>query len=183
MKSQAMKKPKITAYFRKKQPFSVRWGSLTYDGIPLLIGVTEDGAVCRLEFAAGKTQAGILARWKKAWPGTEFTADSKAVAPFVKKITSGGALNLMMVGTEFQCAVWENLLAIPSGKVITYAELARRARRPRAVRAAGTACGANPVPVLVPCHRVVGSNGGLGGFGGGLPTKKKLLKAEGFQEF
>ena len=71
------------------------------------------------------------------------------------------------------------MLKIPAGKVISYGELARRIRNPKAMRAVGTACGANPVPVLVPCHRIIAGNGGLGGFGGGLRMKKALLQAEG----
>lgn len=86
---------------------------------------------------------------------------------------------LDLVGTEFQRRVWQAIARIPAGKVISYAELARGAGRPRAIRAAAQACGANPVPLLVPCHRVVASDGGLGGFGGGLPLKRKLLAREG----
>ena len=118
MKNQIAKKSKITASFGHRQPATVWWGKFVYHSIPLVIGVAENNAICRLEFAAGKTLASILAAWQKAWPGTEFIADSKAVAPFVKKIMSGGPLNLMMIGTEFQCAIWKNLLALPPGKVV-----------------------------------------------------------------
>ena len=81
--------------------------------------------------------------------------------------------------TEFQQSVWRALLRIPSGRTSTYAELAANAGHPRAVRAAGSACGANPIPVLVPCHRVVASGGRLGGFSGGLDWKRRLLAREG----
>jgi len=81
--------------------------------------------------------------------------------------------------TEFQRNVWKALLRIPSGRTSTYAELAADAGHPRAVRAAGSACGANPIPVLVPCHRVVASGGRLGGFSGGLDWKRRLLAREG----
>lgn len=81
-------------------------------------------------------------------------------------------------GTEFQRAVWNEIARIPRGETITYAELARRIGRPNAVRAVGTACGKNPNPIIVPCHRVVGSSG-LGGYNGGLRKKKKLLQEEG----
>ena len=183
MKQAKALKHKITAVFGQKPPAVMHWGMMDFDAIPLAIGITDKGEICRVEFAAGKTKAGMLAEWKKAWPKTEFQHDPKAIAPQIKKITMGGALNLRVIGTEFQCEIWKNLLRIPMGEVITYAELARRSKRPKAVRAAGTACGANPICILVPCHRVLASNGGLGGFGGGLPTKKKLLKAEGFQQF
>jgi len=81
--------------------------------------------------------------------------------------------------TEFQQSVWRALLRIPPGRTSTYAEVAAAAGHPRAVRAAGSACGANPIPVLVPCHRVVASGGKLGGFSGGLDWKRRLLAREG----
>lgn len=81
-------------------------------------------------------------------------------------------------GTAFQKAVWSELLKIPYGKRRTYGELAAKLGRPRAARAVGAACGANPVPILVPCHRVVGAEGALGGFGAGTTVKQRLLDLE-----
>lgn len=80
-------------------------------------------------------------------------------------------------GTPFQCSVWNAIAKIPYGKTATYGDIALRIGRPRAARAIGSACGANPVPVLVPCHRILGSSG-LGGFQGGLKKKEILLKRE-----
>ena len=88
-------------------------------------------------------------------------------------------LPLDLRGTPFQRAVWAELRRIPAGSVISYAELARRVGRPRAHRAAAQACGANPVGVLVPCHRVIASDGSLGGFGFGRARKAELLRREG----
>ena len=82
-------------------------------------------------------------------------------------------------GTPFQKSVWRALRRIPKGKTISYAELARRIGKPKAVRAAGLANGQNPISIVVPCHRVIGSNGTLTGYGGGLPRKKWLLEHEG----
>lgn len=82
-------------------------------------------------------------------------------------------------GTAFQRAVWRQIARVSCGETITYAELARRAGRPGAARAAGAATGRNPVGVIVPCHRIVGSNGSLTGYAGGLPRKKALLALEG----
>ena len=82
-------------------------------------------------------------------------------------------------GTRFQRAVWSALRKIPCGATITYADLARRIGRPRAVRAAGAANGANPVSIVVPCHRVIGTNGTLTGYGGGIERKSWLLIHEG----
>ena len=87
-------------------------------------------------------------------------------------------LTLHPIGTPFQRAVWEELGRIPYGVTISYAELARRIGQPLAVRAVGAANGRNPIPIVLPCHRVIGSNGSLTGFGGGLPTKRFLLSME-----
>nr|HET6903627.1 methylated-DNA--[protein]-cysteine S-methyltransferase [Ktedonobacteraceae bacterium] len=81
-------------------------------------------------------------------------------------------------GTPFQVAVWQEMFRIPYGETSTYGELARAIGYPKAARAVGAASGANPVAIIVPCHRVVGSNGSLVGYGGGLPTKKWLLALE-----
>jgi methylated-DNA-[protein]-cysteine S-methyltransferase len=81
-------------------------------------------------------------------------------------------------GTEFQKRVWRALTEIPYGKTVSYGELARRIEKPSASRAVGLANGANPLPIIVPCHRVIGADGSLTGFGGGLPIKRKLLALE-----
>ncbi len=81
-------------------------------------------------------------------------------------------------GTEFQVSVLEALQAIPYGETVSYGEIARRIGRPKAVRAVGAANGRNPIPIVVPCHRVIGSSGDLTGFGGGLDTKEALLRLE-----
>ena len=82
-------------------------------------------------------------------------------------------------GTEFQMQVWRLLRTIPYGRTWSYGEIARRLGRPEASRAVGAANGQNPIPVIIPCHRVIGSDGSLTGFGGGLPIKRKLLALEG----
>jgi methylated-DNA-[protein]-cysteine S-methyltransferase len=82
-------------------------------------------------------------------------------------------------GTHFQQKVWRSLTKIPRGRTQSYAWVARKIGKPNATRAVGTACGANPVPVVIPCHRVIASDGSLGGFGGGLPMKRRLLRLEG----
>ena len=85
----------------------------------------------------------------------------------------------LFAGTDFQKRVWEELQKIPFGETKTYAEVASSIRRPKAVRAVGTAIGANPIPVVIPCHRVIGSNQSLTGFSGGLENKAFLLRHEG----
>jgi methylated-DNA-[protein]-cysteine S-methyltransferase len=90
-------------------------------------------------------------------------------------------LPLVLDGTEFQLLVWNNLRKIPYGETVSYGQLARRIGSPEAARAVGLANGSNPIPIIIPCHRVIGSNGDLTGFGGGLPVKKKLLALESRQ--
>jgi methylated-DNA-[protein]-cysteine S-methyltransferase len=87
-------------------------------------------------------------------------------------------LPMELDGTEFQREVWRELTRIPYGETISYGELARRVGRPRGPRAVGQANGRNPIPIIVPCHRVLASNG-VGGYGGGLPMKRALLAVEG----
>ena len=87
-------------------------------------------------------------------------------------------LELAPEGTPFQQRVWQELRTIPFGETISYGELARRIGRPSASRAVGAANGRNPISIIVPCHRVIGSNGSLTGFGGGLDTKRALLDHE-----
>jgi methylated-DNA-[protein]-cysteine S-methyltransferase len=81
-------------------------------------------------------------------------------------------------GTPFQQKVWQELCGIPYGETISYGELAKRIGNPNASRAVGLANGSNPIPIIIPCHRVIGSNGKLTGYGGGLPIKEKLLALE-----
>ena len=86
-----------------------------------------------------------------------------------------------LIGTDFQIKVWNAISKIPKGKVKTYKELARSIRKPKASRAVANACGKNPFPIKIPCHRVIRSDGRLGGYSGkgGIKTKKKLLRNEG----
>ena len=87
-------------------------------------------------------------------------------------------LPLSLTGTEFQLLVLEELKQIPYGETTSYGDIAQRIGRPKAVRAVGAANGRNPIPIIVPCHRVIGSSGDLTGFGGGLGTKEALLRLE-----
>jgi methylated-DNA-[protein]-cysteine S-methyltransferase len=88
-------------------------------------------------------------------------------------------LPLAPEGTDFQRKVWRKLQEIPYGQTISYGELAKRVGNPKASRAVGSANGKNRIPIVIPCHRVIAGDGGLGGFGGGLATKEKLLAIEG----
>ena len=140
--------------------------------------------ICAIQFRWD--EAALKRDLQRRSPGAELVRDAAGTADAVAALQAwidqphaAARVPLDLVGTEFQRRVWQAIAGIPAGKVISYAELARSAGRPRAIRAAAQACGANPVPLLVPCHRVVASDGGLGGFGGGLPLKRKLLAREG----
>jgi len=101
-------------------------------------------------------------------------------AYFAGKLTDF-EIPLAPAGTPFQQSVWRALLTIPYGQTTTYGAIAKQIDNPTAIRAVGAANGANPIPIIIPCHRVIGSNGKLTGFGGGLPTKELLLKLESRQ--
>jgi len=87
-------------------------------------------------------------------------------------------VKIVFAGTVFQNRIWQELLKIPYGKTISYADLAKAAGNPKACRAAGSANGKNPIAILIPCHRVIASNGGMGGYAYGLEAKKQLLELE-----
>jgi O-6-methylguanine DNA methyltransferase len=107
----------------------------------------------------------------------------QATAAALKQVLAGRSPKsfppLDLAGTKFQKSVWNALRKIPAGKTKSYSEIARAIGKTKAVRAVGGACGANPIPVLIPCHRVVAANKKLGGFSGGLNRKRELLAREG----
>jgi methylated-DNA-[protein]-cysteine S-methyltransferase len=147
---------------------------------------TDDG-LCRATLP-GTPFAAERAAVERRLPGARLLEDPEPMAPYMAALDSFFAgddpapdVRLDPGGTPFQRAVWNALRRIPRGRVITYGDLAALAGRPRAVRAVGSACGANPVPLLVPCHRVVAAGPAIGGFGGGLELKRALLEREGIQ--
>ena len=145
---------------------------------PLLLA-GEANALHRVSFESSK---------RSTPPGAEWKLDKKPFAEVIRQLRAyfRGELKefdlpLAMEGTEFQLRVWNALRTIPYGETISYAQLAERIGNPKAVRAVGLANGSNPIPIIVPCHRVIGSDGSLTGFGGGLSTKKMLLELENRQ--
>ena len=141
------------------------------------------GRVCLLYF--GADGAGVDRMFDRWYPGEARQREPLAGIGDVLSRYFGGevaaidAVPVELNGTPFQKSVWAALRRIPFGTTISYAELARRIGEPAAVRAVGTANGANPVAVIVPCHRVIGTNGTLTGYGGGLERKQWLLSHEG----
>lgn len=102
----------------------------------------------------------------------------KQLDEFFAKQRTEFSIPLLFVGTDFQKTVWNELLKIPYGKTISYGEMARRIGMPKSVRAVANANGANSISIFAPCHRVIGSNGSLTGYGGGLDVKRSLLELE-----
>ena len=122
---------------------------------------------------------------KEEKPDAEWKEDAAFFVEVIRQLNAyfAGELRefeipLLMLGTDFQKQVWKALLTIPYGETMSYGELAKKIGEPKAVRAVGAANGQNPIPIIVPCHRVIGSDGSLTGFGGGLENKKKLLELE-----
>ena len=117
-------------------------------------------------------------------PGTSdvIRAAKKQLDEYFVKRRIAFDLPLAFTGTDFQKAVWSEIAKIEYGDLMTYGDLARTAGRPGAVRATGLAVGANPLSVIVPCHRIVGKDGAITGYGGGIEAKKWLLRHEGHEE-
>jgi O-6-methylguanine DNA methyltransferase len=147
------------------------------------IASTDRGlAYLELPHANGRGLAGWLRRCLPEARCEEGSGPNRAAAEQILEYLAGGRtafdLPLDLRGTGFQLRVWTALLEIPYGETRSYQEIARTIQRPRAVRAVGAANGANPVSLVVPCHRVVATGGKLGGYGGGLELKARLLAME-----
>lgn len=157
---------------------TIRWGVAPTDLGPLLVAATERG-ICRVAFEEDDR---VL---REHFPNATIEQGGAALealladaVAFVAEPGRAMTLPLDVRGTAFQQAVWRELSRIPPGETLSYAALAARAGNPNAVRAAGSACGANPVALLIPCHRARRTDGSLGGYAYGLPIKRKLLERE-----
>jgi O-6-methylguanine DNA methyltransferase len=164
---------------------SVAIGSLDTPIGVVWMACSERG-VCKVVFPAGGAKA-TLDRWLAAHlPASELSTTSALLGQtsgelgeYFAGIRHDFTLPLDLRGSSFHQRVWLALTQIPYGRTVSYGDLARTLGAPKAARAVGAACGANPVPILAPCHRVLGSDGSLHGFGGGLPVKAWLLQHEG----
>jgi methylated-DNA-[protein]-cysteine S-methyltransferase len=166
----------------------IYWDKVSSPLGPCFVMATENG-VCWTGTPGTGLEEGLLRT--KRWLTFDRIAQEEQVEPLRQavqelqqyfageKIAFSCPLDLQ--GTAFQISVWEALRDIPYGETRSYAEIAQATGRPAAVRAVGAANGANPIAVIVPCHRVIGSNGALIGYGGGLSTKSWLLSLEGIK--
>lgn len=156
----------------------IRWAVVPTSLGPMLVAATDRG-VCRLAF--GENGADLAARFPRAdlrEGGEDFAALLADVVAAVERPGDSRHIPIDVQGTAFQEAVWRELRRIPPGETRSYAQIAAAAGNPGAVRAAGSANGANNVAVLIPCHRVIRSDGSLGGYAYGLAIKRELLKRE-----
>jgi AraC family transcriptional regulator of adaptative response/methylated-DNA-[protein]-cysteine methyltransferase len=165
-------------YARAGEGLTIRWGAVPSPFGEALAFATGRG-LCGLAFTEETGRAAALADMQARWPGARYAEDAAAVAPLAAAAFGGGGeARLHLIGAPFQIKVWEALLAIPSGMVTTYSDIARAVGRPAAVRAVGNAVGRNPVAWLVPCHRALRKSGALGGYRWGLPVKRAMLAWE-----
>jgi methylated-DNA-[protein]-cysteine S-methyltransferase/AraC family transcriptional regulator of adaptative response / DNA-3-methyladenine glycosylase II len=158
--------------------------TLQYDTFPSPIGalsVAADAAgVHHILFAQNRYDAISRARWQHAPDAPLVREAREQLLDYLHGGRRSFDLPLAPTGTPFQLQVWHTLAQIPFGQTWNYAQLAHAVGRPAASRAVGAANGRNPLPIVLPCHRVIGANGALTGFGGGLPTKQALLQLEGW---
>ncbi|MBY8821493.1 bifunctional DNA-binding transcriptional regulator/O6-methylguanine-DNA methyltransferase Ada [Sphingomonas colocasiae] len=168
-----------SAWARGGAGITIRWTVAETSLGPLLVAATDKG-LCRVSFDEG--EEALRARF----PNADIQSGGEALAALARKVVAevehperDQDLPFDVKGTAFQEAVWQALRAIPAGETRTYSELAAVAGNPRAVRAAGTACGANHLAVVIPCHRAQRSDGTMGGYAYGIDRKVALRKREG----
>ena len=140
--------------------------------------VADDKALRAACFVGQKHAPRIAADWKRDGAHALLRQAKRELAEYFAGKRTRFSVKLAPHGTPFQRSVWKAIAGVGFGKTIAYAELARRAGRPGSARAAGAATGRNPIGVIVPCHRIVGSNGSLTGYAGGLAKKRALLALE-----
>jgi methylated-DNA-[protein]-cysteine S-methyltransferase len=142
----------------------------------LLLLSADATRVCGLYFQGGPTALAVQKHWTKS--DQPFGTVVAQLGEYFEGRRTEFTIPLSPQGTPFQLAVWQALRRIPYGQTRSYAEIAREIGRPTACRAVGAANGRNPISIIVPCHRVIGTDGSLTGFGGGLQTKRLLLELE-----
>jgi methylated-DNA-[protein]-cysteine S-methyltransferase len=145
-----------------------------------LLLTAEDDALTGLYMGTPSKQPALDAAWQEQPRGGVLAETARQLEDYFSGARRAFDLPLRMAGTEFQRRVWRELTKIPFGETWSYGQLAKRIGNSNASRAVGLANGRNPIAVIVPCHRVIGADGSLTGFGGGLPRKQWLLSHEGF---
>lgn len=147
-----------------------------------LIAIAAGGVVTGLHFDGGRHAPEIAPEWREEPYASPLRECAEQLADYFAGKRQCFDLPVAPRGTPFQQRVWREIAKVPFGETITYAELAARAGSPGSARAAGAATGRNPLAIVVPCHRIVGTGGALTGYAGGLPRKERLLALEGALE-
>ncbi len=147
-----------------------------------MLALAEDGALTSLDFTDAKYARSIAPGWREDPRSSLLLECARQVGEYFAGRRRAFDLPLAPRGTQFQRRVWKEIAKIPCGETITYAELARRSGAAGSARAAGAATGRNPLAIVVPCHRVLGSGGSLTGYAGGVDRKARLLALEGARE-
>lgn len=158
--------------------------SIASSGIGKILVASSNKGVCMVSM--GESDVGLERVLHNRFPRESVRKDNAGMEKTVSAIQemvdgrrSPSTMKFDLDGTDFQKRVWAELLKIPSGQTRSYAEIAESIGHPNAYRAVANACGANPVAIAVPCHRVIASDGQIGGYGGGVARKRKLLENEG----
>lgn len=168
------------AYKAKGEGLTITFGFTPTPFGPCIIATTPRG-ICTLKFLRDRTEAQMIGWLARTWPRAALVQDDRQIRDlsldiFTARIPDHPApLHLFIKGTNFQIKVWEALTRIPLGHAVTYEDIARHIGHPGAVRAVGTAIGKNPIPYLIPCHRVIRKTGFFGNYGEGPARKKAIL--------
>lgn len=166
-------------YKNEGQGVAIQYGVHNTPLGSMFAAVTRRG-VCRVEFLDYRCTDDVLTELRKDWPKGELTRNDQATSYVIDALFSEqtdwrhGPLSLSVVGTNFQVAVWRALLRIPPGRLASYSQIARALGYPKASRAVGNAIGANPVALLIPCHRVIQQSGAMGGYRWGAAKKQMV---------
>lgn len=167
-----------------KQNELIYYTLFDYKGWSMYIAATEKG-LCYV--GSQNEPLDELEKWvNKKFKHAKLIANHEQLTPYIQELMDyiDGKIKdftyaFDLKGTDFQKNVWHQLCTIPYGETVCYSDVAKKIGNPKAVRAVGTAIGANPIAVIIPCHRVLGKDGSLTGYSGGLPIKEKLLQLEG----
>jgi AraC family transcriptional regulator of adaptative response/methylated-DNA-[protein]-cysteine methyltransferase len=167
-------------YAKGGEGLVINWGWFDSPFGPAIVMGTDKG-ICGMGFAAEMGHEPALVDLTRRWPKARFVENAEALRPWVQSAFGTDPdtpTPLHLIGAPFQIKVWEALMRVPSGHVTTYSEIAGAVGHPAAMRAVGTAVGRNPISFLIPCHRALRRDGGLGGYHWGLPVKRAILAWE-----
>lgn len=169
---------------QKREDHSKIFYTLMDSSIGRLVIASTDRGLIRI-MLPGEKNSDSIARLQEAYTSEALVEDCdknknavKQLREYFEGTRTVFTLALELRGTEFQKSVWRTVARVPYGQTKSYGDIAREIAKPKACRAVGAANGANPIPIVIPCHRIIGSDGSMTGFGGGIPLKEKLLRME-----